>query len=195
MQFKITATSKKALLMHNVQLANPLNPYAKELKTLNSKRVKSDEDREAIAQVEFLGSLYYDDDLGPVIPQDMLLASIITGARLDKLGKQVERAFVGFDDDQFPLLYAGPRTPKELWADKNFVDSRPAGVQGSKVIRTRPIFRSWGFEAVVEFDTEVMNPEEVERCIVKAGKFAGLGDYRKLFGRYSAKVEALQEAA
>lgn len=192
MLFNIKGTGTKALLVHNVQLADPLNRWSKQLKEINSKRVKSDEDREEIARIEFMGGLYHDDDaIGPYIPQDWLLASITAGAKLDRLGKQIERAFIGFEDEQFPLLYNGPRDREGLWANRNFVDSRPVGVQTSKVIRTRPIFRQWAFEAVAEFDTELMNPEEVERCVVKAGKFAGLGDYRKLYGRFTAEVKAL----
>lgn len=191
MQFNIVATGSKPLLMHNVQLANPLNLYAQKLKVLSSKRVKTDEDRAAMAEVEFQGGLYFEEGLGPVILADMLLASIIGGAKLDKLGRQVERAFLGFDDDIFPLAYTGPRTREGLWADKNFVDTRPVGVQTSKVIRTRPIFRGWMFEAGVEFDTEIMNPDEVKRCITKAGRYAGIGDYRKMYGRFNVEITTL----
>src|SRR5512144_1137486 len=106
---RIVCTGTKPLLLHNVQLASPLNPYAKELKSLNSKRVKTDEDRLAIARVEFEGSLYFEDGVGPYIPGQNVLASLIEGAKITRSGKKVERG-VTVESFQCPLIYDGPRT-------------------------------------------------------------------------------------
>jgi hypothetical protein len=40
MKLRMTCTGTRPLLMHNVRLASPLDPYAKRLKALNSKKVK-----------------------------------------------------------------------------------------------------------------------------------------------------------
>ena len=108
MKVRLTGTGTRPLLVHNVRLASPLNAYAKRLKSLNSKRVKTDEDRLEIARTEWEGSLYHDEELGPYVPGPNLFASLIGGARLLKAGKKVERG-VSVTDLYMPLLYRGPR--------------------------------------------------------------------------------------
>jgi hypothetical protein len=191
MKYAISATGTRALLIHNSQLANPMNPYAKAMKAISSKRKKSDEDFADLARIEFEGSLYFDAEIGPYIPDHVLFASIVEGAKLNKLGKAVERAFIGLDSDKYPILYRGPRTVDGLWADPSHVDQRVVGVMSNKVVRTRPIFRSWALEFNVEFDEVVLNPQEVHQVVTNAGLYAGLGDYRKLYGRYSVEIETL----
>ena len=64
--YTVTIRGIRPLLMHNGQLADPLNDYAKELSRLAHKKQKSDEDHVAVGQAEFQGSLYHDDDAGVV---------------------------------------------------------------------------------------------------------------------------------
>lgn len=189
MEFKITGTGTRPILFHNVQLASPLNPYAKRLKALNSKTGKTDEDRMEVARIEFEGSLYLDEDLGPVIPGQNIFASLIEGARQKRGGKKVERGII-ISDYQVPLLYDGPRTVEGLWGggESDHVDIRPVSVQRQKVDRCRPIFRNWGFEVSGILDTSGINEDEFRDYVQLAGLTAGLGDYRRVFGRYSSEV-------
>jgi hypothetical protein len=189
---RLTGQGTRPLLMHNVRLASPLNPYAKQLKALNAKRVKTDEDRLEIARVEWEGGLYWMDGIGPYIPGPNLLASLIGGARLLKAGKKVERG-VTVDGIEFPLIYRGPRDIDALWGggESEYVDVRTVKVQTSKVDRCRPIFREWAFEAELLLDPKVIEPEEFRAVADNAGQFEGLGDYRRMFGRFNATVEAL----
>jgi hypothetical protein len=187
MELEITATGTRPLLMHNCQLANPFNEHAKLLSELNSKRKKTEEDRHEIARAEYMGGLYWSREAGPFIPDNVVRACIITGAKLDKLGTAVERAFLGFDQMDIPLRYDGPRDADALFENKNFVDQRPAGVQQAKVLRTRPKFSAWGFQVTMAFDETMLDLEDLQRVIVKAGKYAGVGDARRLgFGRFDA---------
>lgn len=190
MHLSVYATGTRPLLMHNVQLASPLNSYAKQLKALSSKKTKTEEDRIDMAHIEFLGSLYHDPDLGPYIPGTMIFANLIEGARVLKAGKKVER---GVDVVELvnPLLYKGPRDPEELWADPNFVDMRSVRVTSSRVDRTRPIFHEWAVAFELLIDPEILDFEETERIIHNAGTLSGFGDYRKMFGRYRTKIEQL----
>lgn len=192
MKIRITATGTRPLLLHNVQLASPLNPYAKKLKSLNSKRVKTDEDRMEIARVEFEGSLYFDEQLGPYIPAQNLFQSLVAGARLNKAGKKVERGVV-VTDFMLPLVYEGPRTVEGLWGGggSEFVDIRPVTVQRMKVDRCRPMFREWAIEAEALIDPKVIEFDEFADVANNAGALEGLGDFRKMYGRYAVKVERL----
>src|SRR5438034_10627984 len=119
MKIHVNAIGTRPLLMHNVQLASPLNRYAKEIKEISSKRIKTEEDRISLAHVEFCGSLYIDDQLGPYIPGTMIFANLIEGAKTTKSGKKVERGLDVIDLIN-PLLYDGPRDMNGLWDDTNF---------------------------------------------------------------------------
>lgn len=192
MKVRLTGTGTRPLLVHNVRLASPLNAYAKRLKALNSKRVKTDEDRLEIARVEWEGSLYHDEELGPYVPGPNLFASLIGGARLLKAGKKIERG-VSVTDLYMPLLYRGPRDIEALWGngESEFVDLRTVVVQRAKVDRCRPVFRDWSFEAEILLDPSVIELDEFVQVCQNAGQFEGLGDYRRMYGRYDSLVERI----
>ena len=192
MKVRLVATGTRPLLMHNVQLASPLNSYAKRLKQLNAKRNKTDEDRLEIARVEWEGSLYYDPDVGPYIPGPNVFRSLINGARITKAGKKVERGVL-VTDLVMPLIYKGPRDLEGLWGngESEFVDVRTVVVQRNKVDRCRPIFRQWAFEAECLLDPKVIDFDEFVEIAHNAGAMEGIGDYRLMYGRFEVEVTRL----
>lgn len=192
MHIAVNAVGTRPLLMHNVQLASPLNKFAKQLKAISSKKTKTEEDRLEIAHIEFLGGLYLDQHLGPFIPGTMVFANLIEGARFIKSGKKVER---GLDVVELvnPLIYDGPRTAEELWADPNFVDIRSVRVSTSRVDRTRPIFQEWEVNFDLLIDPDVLSFEDMKAIIDYAGRMSGFGDYRKMYGRYRADVKKISD--
>jgi hypothetical protein len=180
----------KALLMHNGQLADPRNPYAKALKEATSKKKKSDDDHEEIARREFQGGLYHDDDIGPYIPGDALQAMLVEGSRKSKQGRDF--VAVSIEEERVPLQYKGPRDRLGLWKDDKFVFTKAVRNQQSRVMRTRPIFRDWKVEFTVSIeDDATVNPPDVERALTIAGRQVGIGDYRPgsprggRYGRFS----------
>lgn len=190
---QLVCTGTKPLMMHNVRLASPLNPYAKELKALNSKRVKTDEDRYAIARTEFEGGLYFEEGVGPYIPGENVRASLIEGAKVTRSGKKVERG-VTIEDFQCPLIYSGPRTVEGLWgkgSESPYVDIRPVTIQNNKVDRCRPYFPQWAIEVVVLVDESALDFDDFAGIAQMAGAMAGLGDYRQVYGRYSVEITEL----
>lgn len=179
------ATIKGAqLLMHNGQLADPLNQWTKRLKEESSRKKKSDDDNLRIAEIEFKGGLYFTEDLGPYIPGHMLDAVLVAGARKKKLGKVFESC-VRTTQDGYALTYTGPRTRKDLWEDPRFRDRRGCGVQTSRVIRTRPKFTDWSVTFDVSLFPCELNPNDLEQAIVDAGIYVGIGDFRPRFGTFS----------
>lgn len=178
------------LLMHNGQLSDPLNEHAKALKKLSSKRNKSDDDHAEMGRVEWLGGLYYDPDMGPFVPSEMIEAMIKAGAKLSKAGKLAEACVVCVED-RYPLGYKGPRAVSEIIKEARFFDRRTIRVQQSRVVRTRPRFNDWSCQFTLSLTPGRLNPEQVRTALDDAGLYVGLGDYRPKFGRF--RVESFAE--
>lgn len=182
--------SGPALLMHNGQLANPRDPYAKALKEMTAKRKKSDEDHEEIARREFQGGLYHADDIGPYLPNEAIRAMIVEGSRKSNKGR--EFVSVDVEEERVPLQYKGPRDRDKLWADSNFILTAGVKVGTARVMRTRPIFRNWTIEFTVTIEDDAsINVADVEQAITIAGRKVGLCDGRPgspkggRYGRFS----------
>jgi hypothetical protein len=121
-------------------MANPLNPFSKELKAVSSKRVKTDADYAEMARIEFVGSLYMHSELGPVIPGANVEAAILAAAKKTKEGPLAKCAVFSADPGYFKLDYVGPRTAKEL-----FEDTTARGTPDAEGFRfTVPVSRQQG---------------------------------------------------
>jgi hypothetical protein len=190
-QIKVRITGEAPILMHNGQLANPLNKHAKRLKALTSKRQKSDEDHAAVMHAEWLGGLYINDQ-GPFVPCDNLEAALKAAAKQQKLGKKFGSG-VQVIETEIPLQYEGPRDAEGLWLQE-FWDIRAVKVGTARVQRCRPLFKEWSCTFTVAYDPRDVNRREVEQAIHEAGRVAGLFDRRPekggRFGKFSAEILA-----
>lgn len=172
-------------LMQCERLANPLDAMSKALKAVTGKRKKTDADYEEIARIKFMGSLYYDERLGPYWPGQNLDRMFADAAKLSKRGQDVKRAFMVLDD-KIPLIYEGPRTPEAMYSMRErFVDERSVVVQRARIMMTRPIFRDWEVKFEAAYDPDVLNKEDVVAFARTAGQMIGLSTYRPRFGRFS----------
>lgn len=190
MDFRISITGTDRLLMHNARLSDPLDPAARELKALTGKRLKTEEDHEAVARAEFMGGLYFDEAVGPYLPGDNIWRALSDAAKKTKSGVKIkEGVFVRTPVN--PLAYAGPRKRDELWADEGFRHRASVKVGMQRVIRCRPVFTGWSTEADGWIDTEIIELDELRRIAVTAGGIIGLGDWRPKYGRFTAEVEEL----
>lgn len=188
-EFTLHVVGTNGLLMHNSRLADPLDPTAKRLKELTSKRAKTDDDHEAVAQAEFLGSLYYDDDLGiPYAPGDWFAACLLRAATKYRLGTKV-REGVLITSMVCPLVYTGPRGCQELWEDQNFRHRASVKVKTMRVMRTRPYFREWRTDVTGQLDPNILDAAEFEQVVQTAGMLVGVGDWRPRYGRFDATVK------
>lgn len=188
MEFTITIEGTAPLLMHNARLSNPLDPAAKALKAVTSKRTKTDDDHATIARLEHAGSLYLDSDIGPYMPGENIARCLIDGARVTKAGVKVTRG-VFISSDVNPLAYKGPRDADGLWNDENFRHMASAKIGTARTMRCRPMFRQWRTQANGLLDTTVLSLEELRSITETAGAMVGLGDWRPRFGRFTATVE------
>ena len=190
MKIRISIEGTTPLITHNIRLANPLDPIAKAMKVISAKRKKTEDDYLQLARLEFEGGLYLDPDVGPFVPGENVEKSIIEGARITKQGKQVERGLF-VTDNVVPLIYNGPRTPDDLWADENFRHTAAVRVGQQRVMRTRPVFRTWALDVEGELDPGLLAPETLQSILEDAGSMVGIGDYRPRYGRYAGKIETL----
>lgn len=170
------------LLVHNGQLANPLNEFTKALKKVTKKRGKTDSDHEEVARLEFMGSLYLDDKGRPVIPGECIESMLCDAARKAKLGQQAKAGIIC--DGNWPIIYNGPKNAEGLWENPHFRDIRKAKVQKASVMRCRPIFREWSLKFTIHYLPDVLNESEIRDMLVTAGRIVGLCDFRPKFGRF-----------
>ena len=63
----------------------------------------------------------------------------------------------------------------------------PVGLNGKRVMRTRPIFRAWSVVAEVEYEDTILNLEQVNRWVQTAGVQVGLCDWRPRYGRFTVE--------
>lgn len=180
------------ILTHNVQLANPLNEYARRMSAISSKRKKTDEDHAAMAEIEFYGSLYLTEDGSVGIPVWNVLRSIQDGAKKNRLGKAVAEGLLPADPftEVVVLDHDGPSKPDDAWNAKCY-DQRSVKVGMSTVTRTRPRFRQWSVSAEFLVDDEVIRFDDLRLAADTAGRLVGLGDYRPRFGRFDIAVEVV----
>jgi hypothetical protein len=187
--YEITIEGTRPYIMHNGRLADQLDPHTKALKVLARAKDKSDEDHIKIARTEFLGSLYWDEKLGPYIPSDNLQAVIERGATRRKLGK-VFKASVGIqmplDAEGFALKYKGPRDLEGLWADDAFVFTKGVKRNGRRVTCARPRFGvGWSCTFIVEVMLGGVTKSQLEQALQDAGTYEGIGDWRPRYGRFT----------
>lgn len=183
---KFTIKGASPILMHAPTTVDPLHPLTVQMKKVTSKRKKTEEDQEIIAQMELEAGIYYDDKLGPYIPGACIDAAIAKGAAMQKRGRDIKKAYMTFDE-RVKLLYKGPRELAKLVKAPDFIDRRPVKVGTSKVMRTRAIFREW--EAIVEamYDPAIFDLADLQQCIELTGRYVGLLDFRPRFGRFNVE--------
>lgn len=182
------------MLMHSDRFANPLDPVTKEHKVLTSKKTKTEDDHIAIAKSEWRGGLYWSDKLGVYIPTANIRSAVVEGAKLSKLGKQIQRGTLILED-KVPLKYQGPKDPEQLWSDGGYYDCRSVVITGKRLMRYRPMFKDWSLTVEITYDPTQIEEAQLLRVTDAAGMLIGLGDFRPnkggSFGRFSVeKVNA-----
>jgi hypothetical protein len=186
-KLRIRLTGERPLLMHSSRLADPLDEIKIDIDRLTKKRDKTIADHQQIAKMEWYGGLWLQDDK-PCIPCEAVESAFIQASKTRRKGKQAK---AGFSCGMSPLLqYEGPTDLPSLWEDTAFRFRFPVNVNDSKVMRTRPRFRSWHVDVEIEFLPSLLNPSEVIEILEIAGLREGFGDWRPKFGKFSVtKIE------
>lgn len=190
-QYDVTIEGYRPLIMHNGRLANPLDEHTKALKAATKKRQKTDEDFIEAARIEFIGSLYFDANEGPVLPCDNLQSCMVEGARTRKNGQVFESQVEILPGDLGPgdtfgyrLDYKGPRDAEGLWNDERFRLVKGAKVGMSRVMRTRPKFNRWSCTFKIEVADGGPPGEMIREALEDAGRIKGICDWTPRYGRF-----------
>ena len=180
--------SGDCIMLQNIQTANPRNKYAVRLKQLSGDKKRKGADIDAImdeiSDVEVESCLYFNDDLGIHLPAANIRASLIDGAKLSKLGRDIDRyCMVGGDSK---LIYPGPQTIQGIVEDPEHRYDAIVKVGMAKVPKSRAIFRDWSCDIDVHYMADnKMDARLIKKCMTDAGMFCGIGASRRLgFGRF-----------
>jgi len=189
MEISIRLEGVRPILMHNVRLANPLDPYTRRLKEAASKKDKTDEDLAVISWIEARGSAYETADGLLAIPAENVFSAIWEGAKGAKKGMQFKRAILPLTDLE-PIYIDGETYNVDDYLDAGNIDVRPVKVQRNRVMRSRPIIRApWTVTHRFEMMTDEFNFDQLQAAMNRAGRLVGIGDYRPRYGTFIATFE------
>lgn len=188
--FRLTGVTP--LLMHNVQMADPLNKWAKAVRELTARKKTMTEEEFAAekARLQFLGGLYWNDEIGLHIPGYNVFKSFVEGGRMSKDGTKIEQAVVLYTQ----YCKVDPWTDKFDDAEKLYKAGHYfttlVKINASTVPGTRPQFTEWSLDIDLTVDETIIDVKSLLACAETAGKFKGLGDGRlKGYGRGRYNVE------
>ena len=180
--------SGDCIMLQNIQTANPRNKYAKLLKQLTADKKRKGADVDAIldeiSDVEVESCLYFNEELGLHIPAANIRAALIDGAKLSKLGRDIDRYCVVGGDAK--LVYPGPQTVQGIVEDPDCRYDAIVKVGMSKVPKSRAIFRNWSADIEILYMADnKMDARAIKKCMTDAGLFCGIGASRRIgFGRF-----------
>lgn len=189
MNITLTLRGNSPLLMHNPRMVDPEFELNRQIKTLTSKRKKTEDDLQQIEKLEWYGGLYTDNDI-VCQPTSKIRKCLVNTAKINKLGKSLERALL-FTSLNTPLIYEGSRNIDELFADKKFHSRLSVGVGNKRVMRVRPSFFPWALKAEGIYVPDAgLNHDELRAIVELAGVVEGIGDNRvNGYGRFNGTVE------
>ncbi len=180
----------RPLIMHNGQLADPLNKYTMAIKEITSKGSKkmTVDDLAERDRLEWEGGLYWDSEVGPHIPTDCIERCIQLGAQKSRKGKDIQAA-VFVTEEIVPLVYDGPKKLEKLYATNGnlspFQIRKGVVIKGNRIMRVRPRFPvPWSISFTLEYDEGVTEAKTIIKAMVDAGALVGLCDWRPKYGRF-----------
>lgn len=185
----LTLTGQRPLLMHNGRLANPIDPWTRQLKAITGKRRKTDEDLIAMMRVEARGGAYETADGLLAMPSENVWRALYDAAKAFKRGEDIKRGLVT-DGSVVPLFIDGKSVDvDEFLSVPEHIDYRPVRVQRAKTMRARPLVEGWSCRHEFELLADVIDPRDLVPIVERAGRLVGLGDYRPTYGTFTTEID------
>jgi len=184
------------LLQNNPRGINPLDPYTKADAAANLKYKKSKTDENFNAQVISGIALrtFWDDDLGVYIPTKWAHSSL-AGKAYSLLGrgysKGAIRGAVFTVTDKVKLHFDGEdkvKTLTDVTRNDKFHTMIYHTIGANKVAKSMPIFHDWWFEVEFEYDTTIIDADNIMEVLSYTSKYGGFGDFRPSYGRALCEV-------
>lgn len=188
---ELTLTGESPLLMSSGEVDREGDTYIA-YRQLSKARNKSIEQETRLRELEWYTRLYFDAEIGPYIPGKNVKEVLRSAATKWRNGENVKRSLV-VPEYRIPLIYDGPRTAEELWAEgyRYTTMVANAGAGSGRVERTRPCFEQWSLKCDLAFDPEDLDLEMLKAIVERSQKY-GLGDYRPEFGAFTALLTPLR---
>jgi len=185
----LTLAGIRPFLFANGQSADPLGPYWEKIQVLRSKRKKTRADYEALEDLMWYSQLYINAKGQLIVPAMNVYESIRKGASKFRMGEAFKSGlFVETDDEGsegFVIEYEGPKDPKKMRADPCFTFRRMTPTStGQRTPVVYPMISGWKLRVKINTDPSVLNPKDVIRACVLAGRYVAIGGHRPQFGRY-----------
>lgn len=180
-------------IMANGAMADPTYYWAKQAREIKKgvKRgeVMTEKQANDYYHALFVGQLYLlDGKATPYWPAENVEGMIRRGAMKSKKGQVAKIALTV--DDNFPLLYDGPKSADGLWADERFVFKSRIGGKNGTTINCRCRFQQWEFKFLTLFDCGQADVNDFRRWLDDAGSYIGLSAWTPKYGRFEVvKVE------
>ena len=205
-RFNVAVTGTAPLLLSNNLCSDPLSQASKDKKHFTSKRIKSDDDHQALRLIDWVYSGYWsqpgtvqiDDVENSVmfdgfaeltLPSQNFARCLKNGAAAFRLGKETTRALIVENE---PLIqYDGPKTALEMVQDLRFILTSPVVRMKSTNWITRLILPQWAVNYQLTVDDERISVDALERICQAAGRFEGLGTWRPRYGRFTSELTEL----
>lgn len=189
MKLTIEMTSTRPMLMHNGRLANPLDPWTQQLKSLTAKRKKTDEDLIAIMRTEARGSVYETPDGFLALPIENVWRCMYDAATAFRRGQDMKRALLPLPNGDVLHVDGAPVKVDDYLSDPAHIDYRPVAVNRAKTMRARCVVASWASVHHFELLEDVVDPHDLGPILERAGRLVGVGDWRPMYGTFVATVE------
>jgi len=177
-RYKVEVTGIRPMLLRNGRTADPLDPYAQQIKKITQKKSKTDDDYRDLGELEFMSGLYWSDDIGLYMPADNLQRMFLDGAKKIKRGRDTSAAMI---DEEFgaQIITDGHMDLEKLKANPRFRHRGPARIRGSTTIRVRPMVPTgWKMAFHILLDETLMNFETMEEILHICSSRIGMGDWR-----------------
>jgi hypothetical protein len=196
---RVVITGTTALVMDNIQHADPEDPIAVQIKEITDKKTDmTAEDARRKNWLAYHAALYLDDSgSGPyvVMPWNNISRALRTGAfRIGGTSASGKiDGGVATSALNFPLDHTGPQDPAKLYDDQRFrfrtmVNKNPTGKK-AMVPSVRPVFPDWGLTLSLTVFNDIIGWDVFVRVIQATGQAVGIGNARKLgYGRFTAEV-------
>ncbi len=157
------------------------------MKLISKKRGKTETDLEELARLEFLGGLYISNELGVILPAEVIEGTINGGARKFKEGMDAKAGMVVMEHTK--LNFEGDNlAPEELYAEENFRFQKMVVVARARILRTRPWFQNWNAGIEITYENTVCDSGQIYKWLKKAGEIVGLCEWRPRYGRFEVAL-------
>ena len=174
-------------IMSNGAMADPTYHWARVAREVKKgvKRgeVMTEQQANEYYHALFFGQLYLlDGKATPYWPAENIEGMIRRGAMKSKKGQIAKIALTV--DDNFPLIYNGPRDADGLWEDERFVFKSRIGGKNGTTINCRCRFPQWEFKFSALLDLSQANISDLRRWLDDAGAYIGLSAWTPKYGRF-----------